>query len=82
MRPGRGVRVGPLAVELGPRLRLLVLHLAVEVLRSLLGQLLEVLGRGQVFGYRGARRKEMVGWRMELSWRRSRLSWRQRWRGR
>lgn len=75
--------MGALVVKLGPRLRLLVLHLAVEVLRlrSLLGQLLEVLGRGQVFGYRGARRKEMVRWRMELSRRRSRLGWGQRRRG-
>lgn len=67
--------MGPLAVELCSWLRLFVLHLTVEVLGSLLlgGQLLELLGGGQVFRDRGARRVMVVGGRLMLPRRRGRL---------
>lgn len=69
--------MGPLVVELGPWLWLFVLHLAVEVLGSLLlsSQLLELLGWGQVFGHRGARREMVVGGRLKLPGGRSGLGW-------
>lgn len=79
----------PLAVELGsPWLWRFVLQLAVEVLllRPLLlcRQLLQLLGRGQVFRHRGSRWagcQEVVGGRLELPGGRSRLGRGQGWGG-
>lgn len=80
--------MGPLVVELGPWLLRFVLQLAVEVLllRPLLlrRQLLQLLGRGQVFRHRGswgAGGQEVAGGGLELPGGRSRLGGGQGWGG-